>query len=308
MTTSPFDMRQLEAFLAVMTLNNVTRAARSLGRSQPVVTRQIRELESDLGFALFERNGPRLSPTERGIRFHIEVERYIGSLRAIRERADAILNDHLPDLHIAAAPALAAGLLPRALARFEPAEIPEQVHVLTLPAESVAQSVLSRAADIGMASMPKDLPGLTVHLSAEVPCVGVVSENDPLAGRSIIHAEDLRSRRIITPASPYRLRRGIEEALGRAGVAPAAIMDTNASFVSITSAQAGLGVAIVDSATVFGLAVKGIRVLPLDIQIPFRWSLITAAGHSLTPTVSRLVEKLIDCAETELPGFRRCET
>lgn len=50
------DYRQLEAFSAVMTVGSITGAGQMLNRSQPAVTRLIRDLEDELGFQLFERN------------------------------------------------------------------------------------------------------------------------------------------------------------------------------------------------------------------------------------------------------------
>jgi DNA-binding transcriptional LysR family regulator len=66
----PFDIRQMEAFAAVMSAGSITGAARLLGRSQPALSRLIQDLETRLGFALLHRNGPRVSPTRRGILFH----------------------------------------------------------------------------------------------------------------------------------------------------------------------------------------------------------------------------------------------
>nr|WP_282960456.1 aldo/keto reductase [Burkholderia cenocepacia] len=51
------ELHQLEAFSAVMSAGSVTGAGELLGRSQPAVTRQIQELEADLGYALFDRHG-----------------------------------------------------------------------------------------------------------------------------------------------------------------------------------------------------------------------------------------------------------
>ena len=80
MHSNSFDIRQLEAFAAVMSAGSVTGAARLLGRSQPAVTRLIQDLEADIGYALLHRSGPRISPTARGLLFHAEVERHLASL------------------------------------------------------------------------------------------------------------------------------------------------------------------------------------------------------------------------------------
>ena len=60
------DIRQLEAFVAVMTIGSITGAAKLLARSQPAISRQIQDLELDLGEALLHRNGPKVTPTELG--------------------------------------------------------------------------------------------------------------------------------------------------------------------------------------------------------------------------------------------------
>ncbi len=80
------DLRQLEAFAAVMSAGSVTAAGKMLGRSQPSVTRVIQELEQELGFALFERSGPKVTPTHKAFMMYGEVE---SALLGIRKFASA---------------------------------------------------------------------------------------------------------------------------------------------------------------------------------------------------------------------------
>ena len=84
------EVRDLEAFLAVMSTGSITGAARLLDRSQSQVTRLIQDLETTLGFALFERNGPRIAPTDKGIAFHEDAERFVSGIGHLRNRAKAI--------------------------------------------------------------------------------------------------------------------------------------------------------------------------------------------------------------------------
>ena len=67
------EIRQLEAFAAVISTGSVTAAGRMLGRSQPVIGRALQELEAELGYPLFNRIGPRVTPTEQGFQFYEEV-------------------------------------------------------------------------------------------------------------------------------------------------------------------------------------------------------------------------------------------
>ena len=84
------EIRQLEAFAAVMSTGSVTGAARLLARSQPAITRLVQELEAEVGYALFARSGPRVTPTEQGHLLYGDVERALGGLRQVQQRAAEI--------------------------------------------------------------------------------------------------------------------------------------------------------------------------------------------------------------------------
>lgn len=303
MHSSSLDIRQLEAFAAVMSAGSVTGAARLLGRSQPAVTRLIQDLEADIGYPLFHRSGPRISPTSQGVLFHAEVERHLVGLSHLRARADAIGLEEPPTLAIAATPSLAIGVLPQALAAVAPGLLPRHLHVQALAAEDVVQSVLARSADFGVASLPLEHPGLDVHWVADAPCVVAVAASDPLAGRDVVHLTDLSERCIVTLANPYRLRHRIDEALARAGVTPQRIIDVNASMTALTLVRAGLGVAIVEPATVCGVPLDGIVMRVLDHTIPFLFGAISPAALPLTPVVAAVIEAA-RAVSLAMPGCR----
>jgi DNA-binding transcriptional LysR family regulator len=303
MHSNSIDIRQLEAFAAVMSAGSVTGAARLLGRSQPAVTRLIQDLEADIGYALLHRSGPRISPTSRGVLFHAEVERHLLGLAHIRERADAIGLDEPPTLAIAATPSLATGILPQALAAVAPGLLPRHLHVQALAAEDVVQAVLARSADFGIASLPLEHPGLDVHWVADAPCVIAIGASDPLAGRAVVRLADLADRCIVTLANPYRLRHRVDEALARAGVTPQRIIDVNASMTALTLVRAGLGVAIVEPATVCGVPLEGIVMRVLDHTIPFVFGAISPAALPLTPTVAAVIEAA-RAVSLAMPGCR----
>lgn len=307
MHSNSFDIRQLEAFAAVMSAGSVTGAARLLGRSQPAVTRLIQDLEADIGYALLHRSGPRISPTARGVLFHAEVERHLASLTHIRERANAIGLDEPTTLTIAATPSLAAGVLPQAIAAIAPDLFPRHLHVQALAAENVVQAVLARSADFGISSLPLEHPGLDVHWVADAPCVLALGANDPLAGQDVVRLADLAERRIITLANPYRLRHRVNEALERADVTPQRIIDVTASMTALAMARAGLGVAIVEPATVCGAPLEGIVMRVLDHTIPFLFGAISPAAQPLTPTVAAVIEAARTVALT-MPGCRLRES
>jgi len=298
------DTRQLEAFVAVVSIGSMTGAAKALGKSQPVISRLIQDLEQEIGFVLLHRNGPRIAPTEQGVAFFAQAELFLGGLRTISERARHIESEEARPIEIASIPALAASLVPLALKDIPEAHFPKHVHLQSTASENVVQAVVARTADIGIASLPLDNPGLEVHWIGEVPCVAIVAASDELAQKTIVSAQDLAERRIIASANPYRLRMRIEQAFQKQNIALKDVVDSNATYVSLSLARAGLGVAIVESVTISGLPIDGVAVLPLAFHIPFYWGVVTATGQPLPATIQNFIHSLEERAQA-LPGFRK---
>ncbi|EHP39900.1 LysR family transcriptional regulator [Cupriavidus basilensis OR16] len=318
------EIRQLEAFAAVMTSGSVTAAGRLLGRSQPAITRLIQELESEIGFALFARSGPRVSPTERGFLLYEEVEHALVGLQQIRARAAEIAREENRSLQIAATPALAAGLLPLALASHRPdhaaaatgaagaagrmAGLPghaSHIHINSASPEKVVHSVLTGAAEIGLTSLPLEHRGVTVHWIGQAACVAAVRADDPLAAQATIALSACSGRRIVTMQNPYRLRRRLDEAFARAGVEPAALIDTNSSLNALTAVRAGLGIAVLEPVTARGVPLADIMVRPIDADIPFYFGVITPQARPASAAVLALIDTLADAARALLPDFTR---
>jgi DNA-binding transcriptional LysR family regulator len=302
--SDPLEIRQLEAFAAVMSAGSITGAARLLDRSQPAVTRQIRELEAAIGYELLHRSGPRITPTQRGVQFHAEVERLLFGLRHVRARAEAIGQAKLPAFEVACTSALAAGLIPDALAAMDPAQLPEQIHIQSLSAEGVVQQVLSHAADFGLSSLPVEHPGLEVHWIAEAPCIAALAPDDPLARNDMVGLHDLAERRVITMANPYRLRRRVDDAFASAGTKPQRIIDTNSSLTALALVSRGLGAAIVEPVMALALDLPGVVLRPLDVNIPFLFGGISPVAHPLPPGIRALNEAVVKAAAGRIPGFR----
>jgi DNA-binding transcriptional LysR family regulator len=298
-----FDIRQMESFAAVMSTGSITAAARLTGRSQPAVTRLVQELEADVGFSLLHRSGPRITPTPAGVRFHRDVERALLCFEQMRARADAIVQGQAAPMAIAAIPALAAGLIPAALARLG-AALPNEVQMQSASAEIVVQSVLGGRAEIGFASLPFEHPGLQTHWIGEAPCVALLAADDPLAAAPTLTLAALAGQHLLTMANPFRLRGRVQQALDAAGVTPARVVATNTSLNAAAMVRAGLGIAVVEPATAYGAPLQGVVVRPLDVAIPFLWGVVTPAGQPLAPGVAALITLVQEVAAAILPGFR----
>lgn len=297
------EIRQLEAFAAVMSAGSVTAAGRLLGRSQPAVSRSIQELEAEIGYPLFQRFGPRVAPTREASELYQDVERTLASLRQVKSRAEQIALQAPPPLTIAATSALAAGLVPHALALLDLTHALESVHLRSAAPEQVVDAVLNGMVDMGVSSLPLEHRGVLVHWIGESACVAAVRADDPLAKAPRIALSDFAGRRLVTMQNPYRLRPRLDAAFAQAGVRTAGVIETNSSLNALGAVRAGLGLAVLEPVTAHGLPVEGVVLRPLDIRIPFLFGVITPEFRPPSAATLAAADALMHAAAEILPDF-----
>jgi len=282
-----------------------------LGRSQPAVSRLLQELELEIGYSLFSRNGPRVTPTDHGFLLYEDVERVLGGMRQIHQRAQEIARGDVPPLLITATSAVAVGLLPAAIRHAEKITGARPIQLRSASPEEVVRSVLTGAVHLGVSSLPLEHRGLDVAWIGELPCVAMLAANDSLATLPVVPLAKLAERRIITMSNPYRLRQRLDLELQRAGLAlpgGANLIETNSTVNALALVREGLGVAVLEPLTVRGLSVEGLVVRPLDTDIPFFFGVVSPnSSRPLAPATLAMVDALLDAAK-QLPGFVQHDT
>lgn len=113
------ELRHLRYFVAVAEAENVSKAAAKLHVSQPALSRQIRDLEEELGFQLLERSAKSVRLTEAGRVFATEAKAVLERAEEAVKSARAVAKGEGGELHLGYAPSPTAELLPRALHAFQ---------------------------------------------------------------------------------------------------------------------------------------------------------------------------------------------
>ena len=299
------ELRQLEAFAAVMSVGSFTGAAKLLARSQPAITRLVQELEAEIGYDLFIRNGPRVTPTDQGFLLYEDAERALQGLRQIHERAAEIARGDATPILIAATSSLCVSLLPEALSRIERRLGPTPIQLRSASPEQVVHAVLNGAVQIGASSLPLEHRGLRVHWIGELPCVAVLRHDDPLAQQTTVPIAELARPRLVAMSNRFRLRQRIDSVMAAAAgpSSPgAALIETNSSINAQAMVRAGLGVAVLEPLTPHGAAFEGLVVRPIDVDIPYFFGVITPQTRTPGAAVLALAGAVLETAR-ELPGF-----
>src|SRR6476469_3414256 len=112
------DLRRLRTFVAVAELGTVSKAAVRLRIGQPALSRQIAELQQELGLRLFDHVGRGLVLTAHGEQLLADCRRVLTDLEAVRERADVLRRGDRGVLKIAAPPHTIESVLSRFLPQY----------------------------------------------------------------------------------------------------------------------------------------------------------------------------------------------
>jgi len=112
------ELRHLRYFVAVAEEENVTRAAGRLHVSQPALSKQIRDLEDEIGFELLERSAKSVRLSEAGRTFLVEARAVLQRAEEAVRTAKAVATGHSGELNIGYAPMPTVQFLPSALQLF----------------------------------------------------------------------------------------------------------------------------------------------------------------------------------------------
>jgi DNA-binding transcriptional LysR family regulator len=113
------ELRHLRYFVAVAEEENVSRAALKLHVSQPGISRQIHDLEDEIGFSLFERSAKSVRLTTAGKVFLGEARAVLQRANEAVEKARAVSGGTSGEISIGYAPSLTVQILPSALRKFQ---------------------------------------------------------------------------------------------------------------------------------------------------------------------------------------------
>ena len=177
------ELRHLRYFVAVAEEENVSRAALKLHVSQPGLSRQIRDLEDEIGFQLFERSAKSLRLTEAGKVFLGEARAVLLHAEDAVKKARAVSGGMSGEINVGYAPSLTVQILPAALRKFQGRFPNVRVALHDLSTEEMLAQLGEKKLDVALTVRPpaKQLRGLHfVELARYAMCVAVAPKH-PLA-------------------------------------------------------------------------------------------------------------------------------
>jgi len=249
------DLRLLATFDRVATAGSVTAAAESLMITQPALSRQVQQLERQLGVRLFDREKGRLRLTAAGRSFLHAAEDVLAAAESARSLADTLAAGHLARVHVAAPATTLTDVLAPFLATLSSTD-----PVTTVEEASLTEAItgLRTRIDLAIVTSPPP-PQLSRREIATLPVWAYVGEDHPLAGADELSIEDIAEHRLVLLHPRFRPRQLIDEALVSAGLPTPPVLECTNPQVAQALAAAGLGVAVVSDDPRFGMTPAHIR-------------------------------------------------
>jgi len=243
------ELRHLRYFVAVAEEENVTRAAARLHVSQPPLSRQIRDLEEELGLQLFERKPQSLKLTNAG-------QIFLNEARAVLDRANEALRVAATlagrintEIHVGYAPSPTIEILPRALQRFDAENNGVRIRLHDLSTEEMIHGLKDKSLDLALTIRPSGSMAAGIlfePIRSYAACLALPPAH-PLSTVPKITLRQVAAEPLVVYSKEEypEYHAWIAKLFGKQRLSPSITEEHDSSTSLIASVEAGRGVALV---------------------------------------------------------------
>lgn len=265
------NLRQVEAFKAVIEYGTVSRAAEMMNVSQPAMSKLIAHLEEDTDLRLFDRVKGRLVATRRGMRLYEEIDRIFAGVRQVENAVEAIRRDEQSRLLIGVMPALSGSFIQEATSRFLARQPGVFCSVQSRSSQWISDALVTHRLDVGLIIAPVDNPYVAAEPMMGHPVVCILPLGHELAAKEVITPRDLAGVPFVSFDPESHTHRSISRVLEADGITPEVVMVANVSPTLCEFVAAGVGVSLVHPLIVGGLRDRiAIRRFEPEFQLDFQ--------------------------------------
>jgi LysR family transcriptional regulator, nitrogen assimilation regulatory protein len=289
------ELKQLSYFLSVAEAGSFSKAAILMSVAQPVLSRQVKLLETELGVELFYRNGRGTVLSEAGKQLQTYARTIMESLHQARAKIIETRSTPQGRVVIAMPPSIGWVLTTAIVLRCR-AEFPDvALHIVEGFSGHVAEWLATGRVDIGIIYNASRRQSLITEALFSDELVLLGPADDPAnIGSASIPISRLGSVPLILPAHPHGLRVTVDNALSKAGLTARVELEVDAMTATLSLVEQGAGYTILSETAAQHLVGAG-RIRSWSIVEPvIRRTLVLATSTQRPLSVeTRLVARLI---------------
>jgi LysR family hca operon transcriptional activator len=239
------ELRHLRYFVAVVEAGSLTVAARKLHTSQPSLSRQIRDLEEEIGAQLLTRRARGIELTPAGRAFFDHARSVLSQVEAAGEAARRVAHPAKPCFVMGFLTGHESTWMPEAMQILRD-ELPNiDVMISSQYSPQLANALLKGNVDAAFLRRERGLPDLAYRVLIKEPLVAVLPKDHRLAALKAISPRDLVGETFVGVSDTAPVLRGvIDNYLKRSGIKimPAHEVDHVVMGVSLIASTGGVGV------------------------------------------------------------------
>jgi DNA-binding transcriptional LysR family regulator len=243
------DLRRLRTYVTVATLGSVSKAAQSLGITQPALSRQIGELQRELGIKLFDRVGRTLALTPEGEQLLGECRSLLDHAQAIGERVKAIGSSNSGVLRLAVASLVTETIAPL-LHRYAQNHPAVEVKLFEAVGAEVLNLLWRGEIHLGVCllrSVQTDGRDFATQPLQPVELVAACQPTFPLKKGKKVRIQDVVEHPLLLFASTFSVRMTFDAVCRMSQLTPDVMLESNAPSNLLALAEGGHGVAVITS-------------------------------------------------------------
>lgn len=289
------ELRHLRYFIAVAETLSFTAAAQRLNISQPPLSQQIRDLEDELGTALFERTSRRVRLTAAGHSFLQHAYSILAQTENATKDARAIGAGEVGAINIGTTGSVLLGPLTDLIAAFGKRYPGVAVRISEMGPFDQYAALLTRRIDISFLRKPRQEPELITEIAWREKVGVVLPKGHDLAHRTVLPLSALKDRNLVfLRLGDSRFARYLQDCCIEAGFMPRISHEAVESYSLVSLVAAGLGIALVPEC-VRKLPLAGVVYRPLQEPAP-----VADVKMMYRPDHSEVIERLVRLAREVL--------
>jgi len=243
------ELRHLRYFVSVAEALSFTKAAAKLHTAQPSLTRQIKNLEEELGVRLFNRTKQQVTLTDEGRSFLVDAKRLLALAAETIESVRRLHSGEIRALNVGYVSNLFHDLLPKTLSSFHQSFPTISVNLFDLSCGEQFRGLEDGKLDLGFVGLHEPIArrGLEFRSIASYKTVVALPKDNSLTAKSTVDLKALAPMFFIgmSEASYPGYREWLTKCCKGAGFAPKVLQDVDLERTMIHAVAAGLGVALV---------------------------------------------------------------
>ena len=287
------ELRHLRYFEAVARHSHVTRAAAELHIAQPALSKQISQLEQELGVALFDRVGRNVRLTEAGEALLPHARAAMTQVEAARAEMAERIGLRRGRATIGTPPTVGTQLLPTVLAAFNKRYPGIELRLHEAGVQTLLDLLETGLTDVAVVTLPVEDEHLTVVPLFTEEMVIAVWKDHPLANRTAVKIGDLKDEPWVLSPENYELREATLNACQAAGFTPRVVLDGGETDTLLRFVVAGIGVALVPRLAVQNT--NDLVALPVsDQKLQRSLGLVWRGDRAASPAARAMREFLVE--------------